>query len=269
MNCGAPSHAIRPTNAPDTLQPVRCFLFIHTQAVIELAKARREHEAIEESDSESSSSESSSSLSEPNNANDDHCGGGVATNEMEKTPTVSFSRPAIAVTPRLTIKAQETAGESLFPVSPQALAKKSDRDVRRRLSQIRGVADGDDDREKGKDATGWNGRVRHRGGNAPEPARSIHKVPIVGKPSASASTFMTKTMTPRGGKCGHEDLELFSSDQVPVESKAKPSEKTNTTPETMSAGRVQGGLASRRLVRKIKQSHSSYCAVGGTLRVHE
>lgn len=239
-------------------------LFPHTQAVTELAKLRRQRESIEESDS-------ISSMSESDNYSDGRGGEGVATNRLARIPTVSTPRPAGAVSPRPTVKAPDTTGESLCPLSRHAVTKTPDGDVERSLTRIGGIVDGDDDRAKGEESTGWDGRVCHRGGIAPEPARSIHKAwpTVVGEPSPSACEGTTKMMTPRRAECGDDDHKFNSSDQGPVESKTVPTGGKITTPRTMSENCVQGSLYRRRMVRKRKQIYPRYCAAGGTLGARE
>lgn len=147
----------------------------HTQAVIELAKARREREAIEESDSESNS-ESTSSLSSENDIggrND----GGTETSRLVTRPTVPCSRSCVvSVNPRISIARPEVAAEVLFPISGQTTTKIPDQDVGRKLTRFRGVVYGGDGRGKQKTSIGWGVMGRDGGGVVPVPGRSIHKV---------------------------------------------------------------------------------------------
>lgn len=144
---------------------------------MELARARREREAIEESDSESTSSLSSDSGIDG--------GRGVVTNRLVRTPTISPKRSStIVVNPRLSITTPEVAAKVLFPVGPPRTMKIPEREIGRRLGRICGdITHGDKVQEKRETSIGWDMMVRHGGSVAPEPGRRINKVsPIVSFP---------------------------------------------------------------------------------------
>lgn len=89
-------------------RPPFVLLPIWTQSFIELAKIRREREAVEESDS-------MSSLSTSDNDSDDGSGGGEKANKgLGRLPPASSLRPALPISPRVSFKSGPAGKETLF-----------------------------------------------------------------------------------------------------------------------------------------------------------
>jgi len=100
-------------------RPPRVLLLTGTQSFIELAKIRREREATEDSDSDSMSSMSTSD----NDSNDDNGGAERANKGLRRLLLTSQSRPALPVTPRVSVKSAPAAREALFGRGPLTPAK--------------------------------------------------------------------------------------------------------------------------------------------------
>ncbi len=108
---------------PNNRPPFVC-LATWPQSFIELAKIRREREAIEESDS-------MSSLSTSDNDSDDDSGGGESEG-LGRLPPSSLLRPALPLSPRVSFKSGPSAKETLFghgsltPVQSREALEESD-----------------------------------------------------------------------------------------------------------------------------------------------